>query len=170
MASEEGPCELIDGEVVPLSPGGYEHSLSSGNIFSLLREFVSARKLGRVLTNEVGVHVSDEPPRTRGADVAYVSYKRLPRHKAPKGFLPVPPDLIVEVFGSDSSWQRIEEKIADYHRLGVDMVWVADPYTRTVKRFPRGGAQDVVHDPGEIDGGEVLPGFKVSVSKFFDEE
>ena len=39
-----------------------------------------------------------------------------------------------------------------------------------VKKFPRGGKAEIIHDGGEIDGGKILPGFNVPVSRFFDED
>jgi hypothetical protein len=59
---------------------------------------------------------------------------------------------------------------ADYHKLGVDMVWVVDPFTRTLKKYPRGGRPEIAHDGSEIDGGRILPGFKVPIARFFEEE
>jgi len=170
MAPSLGPCELIDGEIVPMAPGGFEHSYSTGEIYLLIASFVKRHKLGWALTNETGINIRSELPRTRGADVAFISYKRIPRNKRPTGFLNVAPELIVEVIGENASWGGMEEKIADYHQTGVDMVWVADPHTRTVKLYPKGGMPTIVHDGSEIDGGEILPGFKVPIARFFDDE
>jgi Uma2 family endonuclease len=131
---------------------------------------VSAHKLGRVLTGETGTHIQSELPRCRLADVSFLSYQRAPKGQVPSGFLRVPPELIAEVLSEDDTWTAMEEKIRDYHRTGVDMVWVADPQTRTVRVFPRGGTPSVVHDGSEIDGGAILPGFKAPIARFFDEE
>lgn len=170
IAHELGPCELIDGEVVTLSPGGTHHSFFTGQIHGILREFVRAHGLGRVMTNEAGLHVRRDPPRSRGADILFISYERLPKGPMPHGFLRVPPELIVEVFGDEVTWPEMEEKIEDDHGFGVDMVWVADPQTRTVKKFPRGGPPEIVHDGSEIDGGAALPGFRLPIARFFDED
>jgi len=169
LADELGPCELIDGEVRILSPGGLKHSGTSNRIAFHLSGFVSQHKLGHVFGNEVGIHVSQDPPRSRGADVVFISYKRLPPGPEPDGFLTVPPELVVEVLGFKDTWEHMNEKVADYHRMGVDMVWVADPFTRTVRKFPRGGKPEIVHEGGTIDGGAVLPGFSVPVVRFFED-
>jgi Uma2 family endonuclease len=160
--------ELIDGEVVEMAPAGGEHSFVSGQIYSILREHVEPRKIGYVLTNETGIYIRSELPRTRGADVLFISRKRLPKGKLPKGFFHVAPELVAEVISDP--WSVMEEKIKDYHATGVDMVWVADPKTRTVKKFPRNGKPEIVHDGSDIDGGKILPGFKVPVARFFDED
>jgi len=167
IAHDLGPCELIDGEIIQLSPGGFDHSFSSSKIDRILGDFVEKNDLGWVLGNEAGLRIREDLPRSFGADVLFISYKRIPREKRPKGFLRIAPELIVEVLDDDASWKKIYKKIDDYHEFGVDMVWVADPNTRTVKIFPRRGKPTIVHEGEQIDGGKILPGFKVAIARFF---
>ena len=167
-ADIDEPCELIDGEIVILSPGGNPHSAISMNIGVVLMNFVKANKLGRVLGNEAGIHIREKLPRTRGMDVAFISYKRLPAGALPKGFLRASPELVVEVLGDKLRRDRIAEKIADYHSIGVDCVWVADPDVKTMSVHPRNGPVVTIPESGEMDGGEFLPGFCAKVSEFFD--
>lgn len=164
------PCELIDGEIVPMAPSAFEQGFASNKIGMLLGQYVQSKKLGWVLGNEIGLHIKSGASRTRGMDCAYISFKRLPRNKRPHGFLRVAPELVVEVFGETNTWDEMDEKVKDYHRTGVDLVWVADPNTRTVKVFPKKGEPFMVHDGESIDGGTALPGFKVSIASFFDPE
>lgn len=163
-------AELIDGEIIETMSGGFSHSIISANFVAIIREFVKANSLGRVLTNEAGIHIKSELPRSRGADVAFLSYKRMPKIERHSGFLRVAPELIVEVFGENDSWEKMDDKVQDYHRTGVDMVWVAVPQTRTIKKYPRRGEPTIVHDGSDIDGGKILPGFKAPIARFFDEE
>ncbi|MCY3018705.1 MAG: Uma2 family endonuclease [Planctomycetota bacterium] len=167
LAPQLGVCELVDGEVTELSPAGMPQGHVTMCIASLLFDFVGRRHLGWVMGNETGIHVSRKKQRSRGADVLFISYKRLPEGKLKKGFLTVPPELIVEVLGEEDTWPRVQEKVRDYHEFGVDMVWVADPDNATVKILPRGGTPQTVGPEGEIDGGEILPGFRVPVAKLF---
>lgn len=169
ISASLGPCELIDGEIVQMSPGKPAQCVVTGNFVAILREFVLKHRLGRVLTNEAGIRISEDPPRIRGADVAFISYKRLPRGRLPDQFLRVAPELIVEILGADASWSQMEEKVKDYHGIGVDMVWVADPNTRTIKTYPRKGESAVFSEKQIMDGGKVLPGFRAPVARFFEQ-
>ncbi len=170
LAGTLGPAELVDGEIVEMSPGGYTHSSVTGNIYYLLREFATKNRLGRVLTNEVGIHVQQSPARSRGADIAFISYRTLPAGAAPTGFLTFPPDLIVEVLGDKDSISKLREKIDDYLRFGVRMVWIADPRTRSVTLVPLGEPETVVRKNESLDGGDFLPGFSLPVARLFDVE
>ncbi len=172
LAGTLGPAELVDGEIVEMSPGGYTHSLVTGNIYSVLHEFARKNHLGRVLTNELGIHVQQSPPRSRGADVAFISFETLPPGEAPTGFLTFPPDLIVEVLGDDDTLSKLEDKVEDYHRFGVRMVWIADPRTRSVTLFPLGEPARTLQEGDCISAGAnlrgVLPGLSLAVESLFE--
>jgi hypothetical protein len=38
----------------------------------------------------------------------------------------------------------MNDKIRDYHEFGVDMIWVAEPETQTVRVFPKVGRHNNV--------------------------
>lgn len=162
-----GPCELVAGEIVRMSPAGVRHSMVTGRIFFALESWNQAAKLGRVMTNETGIVVRSAPDTVRGADVLFISYRRLPASEDWEGFLRHPPELVVEVFSKDDSWKKMEEKISDYHAFGVDLVCVADPQTRSVRVYPKGGEPSLLQAADELDGADLLPGFKCPVARFF---
>ncbi|MEE9295208.1 MAG: Uma2 family endonuclease, partial [Phycisphaerae bacterium] len=95
ICNQLGPYELIRGEVVELSPGGFKHSRITGQVTMVIGRWAQQTKLGRVLTGEAGVIVESDPDTVRGADVAYISYQRLPREAEPSGFCATPPELVV---------------------------------------------------------------------------
>ena len=71
------------------------------------------------------------------------------------------------MLGENDTWKHIEEKVDDYHEFGVDIVWVADPKTQSVRVYPKGRKPHVCHGDDELDGGKVLPGMCCKVSEFF---
>src|SRR5437868_9070987 len=83
MAPDLGPCELIDGEIVPMPPAGEDHAHVNTNAGFLLKRFTKGRGIGRVLSGEAGMHIRKGT--ARGADVAFISFKRKP--KSSKEFL-----------------------------------------------------------------------------------
>ena len=98
-----GPCELIEGRVVPLSPGGTENSLITANAFRTLDAFVRQAHLGWVLTGEVGFYTRRDPDTVRGADVVCISTDRFERRTRELTFLDVAPELVVEVLSRDDT-------------------------------------------------------------------
>lgn len=168
LAAEAGPCELERGEIVAMSPGGFDHSETVNNAAYYLTQWAKRTRLGRVVSNEAGVVTEVNPDTVRGADVAYVSYARLARHESPGGFMRVAPNLIVEVVGKRQGWKKVLEKAAEYMRMGTDRVWVVNPKTRTLvvlrpdQEPVTYSAEDTITDP------LVLPRFRCRVARFFE--
>src|SRR5438552_3712025 len=97
-------CELEDGKVVEVMPGGGDHSAVAHNVDRILGVWAVKSRKGRVFACEVGIITRRKPDSVRGADIAYYSYKRVPRGKRPSGFFSVAPDLAVEVIGIGKGW------------------------------------------------------------------
>ncbi|MEZ4670347.1 MAG: Uma2 family endonuclease [Anaerolineae bacterium] len=81
--------------------------------------------------------------------------------------MPMPPDLAaVEVVSPGDSAKEIEEKMRDYLRHGVRLIWVMYPSLKSIiVRKP--GAMTELSGEDMLEGGDVLPGFKVKVSEIF---
>jgi Uma2 family endonuclease len=160
-----GPCELIDGRIVFMTPTGFEHGYIESNLTTSLRSFVSARKLGWVTSGKVGVMIRRNPDRVRGADIAFISSERLP--DLPKGFLTVAPDLVVEIMSPDDRWQSVHEKLGEYFSIGVTWVWVVEPPYRRVRVFRSPTEVEDLDAEDFLLGEDVLEGFVVKVADLF---
>jgi Uma2 family endonuclease len=112
--------------------------------------------------------VARDPDTVRGADVAFISYARLPLGSEPAGFLDRPPEFVVEVPGDAVSWKAMEEKIEEYHRFGVDLVWVVDPRTLSLRVYRRGITPALHRDTDLVAADPALPRFTVRVSDLFE--
>jgi Uma2 family endonuclease len=162
-------CELVLGRIVPMSPTGGEHGRIEGNLYEALRSFVKPRRLGQVLVGEVGVFTRRNPDTVRGADVAFISSERYAQLESTRGFLRVPPDLVVEVRSPDDSVAALDRKAQEYLAAGVRIVWVADPDRRSVRVHRPGTDARELRADDRLTGDDVLPGFDVAVATLFDE-
>jgi Uma2 family endonuclease len=157
--------ELINGEIIEKVPTE-EHGTIVLRIAAPMLYFVDAHKLGRVTTE--GLHrLPDDPLNAVLPDLSFRCNPGSPVVR--KGAVPVMPDLAVEVQSPSQSDQFMADKAAYYLAHGCRMVWLAFAAKRTV----------AVHRPGQIDtfgmddtldGGDVLPGFKLRVSDIFKED
>jgi Uma2 family endonuclease len=163
-----GPCELIDGAVVAVSPTGSEHGEIEVTVSTALAGFVRPRRLGRVLAGEVGIYTRRHPDRVRAADVLYISEARYARRTLAAGYLDMAPELVVEILSPRDAASTLTEKLREYFAIGVSLVWVVDPAARRV-RVHRGLAD--VRELAEADrlsGEEILPGFELPVAVLFE--
>lgn len=168
MPEGGGHNELIEGELRPMTPAGYDHGIIAGRIAWRLRNFVVPNALGDVLAAETGFIVSRRPDTVLAPDAAFVARHRRGGAGGDSSFFEGPPDLAVEVV---SKWDRIEdlrEKARRFVRHGTPLVWVVDPATQTVEVFTPNEAR-VLDVAQRIDGGAVLPGFSCEVREFFQD-
>ncbi|MBI3359656.1 MAG: Uma2 family endonuclease [Chloroflexi bacterium] len=164
-----GSCELVEGRIVRMSPTGFEHGGYEVNFAELLKGFVKQRKLGKVVSGEVGVYTRRKPDTVRGVDVAFISHERLAQRKKKRGYLDVAPELIVEVLSPDDPWSEVTQKLREYFSIGVKLVWVADPASRTVYGYRSVTDVREFAEADTLTGDEVLPGFSVPVASLFEE-
>lgn len=162
-----GPCELIDGRIVPMSPTGDEHGIVEVKLGGRLDTFVSERDLGWVMVGEVGIYIRRNPDRVRGADVVFISKERLPK---PQGkFLEVAPELVVEIMSPDDRWQDVWEKLEDYFSIDVQWVWVVEPANRAVLIFRSPTEIEKLGEKDTLHGEGILAGFELPVASLFME-
>lgn len=161
-----GLFELVRGEIVEMPPLDYGHGYVCLNIGVLLHHFGRQTGHGHVASNDSAVGIDEYS--VRGADVCYYSEARWPRSQVGTGRPPVPPDLVVEVVSSHDRPGKVFEKVGEYLRAGVAMVWVVNPRTRRLTIY-RGDdpTPRVLGEVDEVEGLPGLPGFRCRVAEFF---
>lgn len=160
-----GPCELIDGRIVPMTPTGGEHGIVEFELGRHLGNFAADRGLGWVMGGEVGIYTRRNPDRVRGADVVFISKERLP--ESTRGFLQVAPELIVEIMSPEDRWQDIRQKLDEYFSIGVERVWIVEPGNRTVLVYRSTSKVQEFREEDTLRGEGVLEGFTLPVASLF---
>jgi Uma2 family endonuclease len=167
LHGHETNVELVRGQVVRYPMAGIRHGVVCMNAGAVVREFVKANRLGRVIGNDTHIRITADT--ARGADVCYVGYAKLPPGTSPDGMLDVPPDLVVEVRSPSDLWTDALAKMLDYIRIGVPVVIILDPKTESASVFRPGERQDIFEKDQTLTLPDVLPGFAVPVARFFEE-
>ena len=157
--------ELVRGQVVREPPAGFDHGDVAIGIGTLLRRFVDEHDLGKVVGTDSGFVLFDEPPTVRAPDVAFVREDRLNFDRS--RFAPLAPDLAVEVLSPSNTMSEIHDKVLDYLDAGSLLVWVVDPQSRTITVYRSRDEIRLIPADGELDGADVLPGFRCKVSELF---
>jgi len=156
--------ELLRGEIVTMAMNQDEHCLVQAHMVWLLKNVVYPGKLGWVLT-ENAVTIERDPDTVRGPDISFYSIHRVPNR--PHGYNPLPPDLVVEILSPSDRRGAVRDKIREYIRAGVPLIWLVDPELQIATVYA-GSIRGVEHDSADtITGGDVLPGFACKVAEFF---
>ncbi len=171
LAALEAPrkriCELIDGVLVEKAMGYAESALASLLIESL-NAFVRAHNLGLVTAPDGTVRLW--AGRVRIPDVAFFSWDRMPGRRRPQQPIPtLAPDLAIEVLSPSNTAQEMRRKRDDYFSVGVRLVWEIDPDTRTCSVYTAPDAVTTLTEADAVDGGDVLPGFRLPLRDLFAE-
>lgn len=167
MADDQYRYDLIDGVLIRMSPAGAEHG-EIGNAFGRhLGNFVAEHDLGKVYAAETGFLLAKNPDVVLAPDAAFVRGDRLPPREERRSFLSLAPDLVVEIVSPSDRWQAVMEKVARYLRAGTRLVWVVNPRDQTLLVFRAEGSSKTLHLGDEIDGEDVLPGFRLPLRTVF---
>lgn len=158
---------LIRGELKKMSPTGGTHGILCARIATAMTNFVGENSLGEVFGAETGFVVGRDPDTVIGADVAFVSHERMKDVENLDKFLPFAADLAVEVLSPGNTIDEIEEKVDFYFAAGSRAVWVFNPKKRAVAVYGSPFDVRILGEQDTLDGGEVLPGFALDLSKLF---
>jgi Uma2 family endonuclease len=158
-------CELIDGTLVEKAMG-YKESLLAIEIAYVLKTFLRERDLGIVLGADGTLRIL--PQQVRVPDVCFISWNRFPNRQLPPQPIPaLAPDLAIEVLSEGNTEAEMQRKLRDYFAAGVRLVWYIDPRTRSAKSYSAENQFVEVSESGSLSGGDVLPGFELSLKELF---
>lgn len=154
--------ELIMGEIVEV-PSNPLSSYIGGRFLTALNNFVLPRELGFVTGEAGGYMVMGE---RYAPDVAFISAEKQAELPYDDQYNPIPPDLVVEVISPSDNLHKLRIKISNYLAAGVT-VWLCDPVEPQVEVHHPSKPVQIVGIDGELDGGDVLPGFKLALRDIF---
>lgn len=160
-------CELVDGLLVQ-KEAGVRKALVEVVVGVCLVDHVRPRKLGAV-TMANGPHRVG-PGVVRLPDVAFTRWHRLLTAAGDiPDIAPCGPDLVVEIPTSGNTPGELSRKRREFFAAGTRLVWEIDPDARTVNVFTRPDHGTTLTAADTLDGGAVLPGFRLPLAELFDD-
>jgi Uma2 family endonuclease len=163
-SADKGLFELIDGTLVEKAMS-YEASVVAATILRILGNFIAKHRLGLISGADGFFKLSTT---TRGPDVAFVAWNRLPSGVFPAQLYPsIAPNLVVEVLSPGNTKAEMARKRLEYFHAGVELVWMVDCTHRSVAAYTSPNNVRVFGEEVTIDCGTVLPDFTTSVADFF---
>lgn len=155
--------ELVHGEIVVMSPSGYESDEVAMEFGSQLRNWVKPQRLGRVAGSSAGFILPNAD--TRAPDVSFVMADRL--RIAPRSFAELAPDLMVEVKSPTDSLKKLEQKIVAFLEVGTRIGILINPEDRTLKVYRSNQEPELFRDGDVLTLPDLLPGWEVAISELW---
>ena len=162
VAHLDGLWELIDGEPVKVPPSSDRSSWIAAEIAYYIRDYLREHPIGRMFGADAGFILFADRDTVRAPDAAFVTFERLPELTGT--FVPIPPDLAVEVLSPTDRIADALSKASMYLQAGVPLVWLIDPRKRTATIFKQDESPTTIGEDGILEGEEILPGFTLPLA------
>jgi len=160
--NRERLLELIGGKVVSKTSSHRSSNIAT-RFAAAVSNYLDEHDIGYLTGADGGYRVMGE---RYIPDVAFISYEKRAEPNDSEGYCPHPPDLAIEVMSPGNDEDHMTIKIANYLAAGT-VAWRVRPEDETVAVFVAGQVVKLLHIDDQLDGGTVLPGFKVTVKRIF---
>jgi Uma2 family endonuclease len=160
--------ELVDGRLVERHLGMLAGWVAS-ELFRVLANHCHQHHLGWLFSGgDAGYLGFPDSSRTvRKPDVSFVRHGRFNDEQLPGGYARLAPDLAAEVISPNDKYEEVDEKIEEYLRAGVRLVWIVSPKNHTIRVYRGNGSSHSLRESDELDGEDVIPGFRCSIGDLF---
>ena len=164
-SQEPGHYELVDGEIVRKTVGAAEIAIAN-LLKEALADAVQAAKCGRTYV-EMGFTMASG--NGRRPDLAFVSYQTWARNRRipPGDYMPVAPDLAVEIISLNELALAAQYKVQEYFESGVKQVWVVFPNIEQVYCYTSPTNVRILTRSDELTADPLVPGFRLAVADLF---
>jgi Uma2 family endonuclease len=166
--AKDARCELIDGVLVEKPAMSHFEDLLATNLVTELQLYVRRHRIAKVFTNgalyrmvqgnyripDVTVCLNDKFPSGRVERIPYADFA---------------PDLAAEILSASNTEAEIERKRRELFASGMKLFWVVDPGQRTVEVYTSADSCHTLTEIDTLEGGDVLPGFQLSIRDWFRE-
>lgn len=159
--SDSWRYELVRGRMYRMPEPGYQHGRIGNRLQVALTNYAEPRGLGDVSapTRFLLPQPGRDDYKDQGPDVAFLSAEHVPEFEVSES-LKLAPDLVAEIA---SPRQHLANKARSYLQSGVHLVWLIYPDRRQVEVWRAGEEVEVLGLADELDGRDVVPGFRMSV-------
>lgn len=163
--------QLIRGHLLekPLTRHNRRHSRTEAELTYVLKDWLKRQPLprGEVLCGEAGFRLRRNPDTTVGIDLAYISAETAASIPEDVFLIESAPVLAVEILSPSNTWGEVTDKVQEYLKAGVALVWLFDPVFHTVQVYRPDAEPEMFNSQQELSGEPHLPGFRVEVVRLF---
>ena len=144
-------------------------NLVAAEVGRILGNHCRPHNLGWIFAAELGYRCFPwNPDKVRRADVSFIHRDRYSLAQLSEDrVMTIPPDLAVEVVSANDLVEKLDEKVDEYLRAGVRLIWIVRPAARAIEVFRKDRSVSWFWAADEISGEDVLPGFRCKVDDFF---
>lgn len=155
-----------DGELIVMPPTGGESGRRNLELAVEVGIWNRQTNLGEAFDSSTGYDFTALGGGKLSPDVSWIETSRLDGIDL-VGFIPVVPNFVIELRSATDSLQRLQDKMREYQRLGVQLGLLIDPERQQVEIYRPGQTAVVLESPSAIDCDEVMPGFVLNLNRIW---
>lgn len=158
---KDGLYELVDGKLVQ-KPMSFLANVTAVIVARRLGDFVDEADAGAVASEQTFQCFAHDPNCVRIPDIAFIAATRVPRI-ADEGHVKIPPDIAIEIISPGNRINDFEEKLVDYRKAAIPLVWEVNPKLRFVRVHYLDRPPVRLEESDTLNGDPVLPSFAILV-------
>ena len=153
-------------ELIVMAPAGGESGERNNDLSGQVWYWNRQTDLGRSFDSSTGYDFTGFGGGKPAPDVSWIEKSRLVGVNI-VGFIPVVPDFVIELRSATDNLKPLQDKMREYQRLGVRLALLVNPQHQQVEIYRPGQEPEILEAPTDIDCGEVMPGFVLSMSRIW---
>ena len=155
------------GKLIIMSPTGSESGKRNSSLLAQVWNWNRQSKLGVVFDSSTGFKLSNGA--TRSPDVSWVAIDRWNglSDKLKRGLAPIDPDFVIELLSPTDNLLTIQQKMQEYINCGVKLGWLINPDEKKVEIYYQSQDKQVISNPDNLSGEDILPGLSVDLADIF---
>ncbi len=152
-----------NGEIVVMSPAGGYSSYHCMEVARQLGTWAKKDQTGVAFDSSAGFRLPNGA--MRAPDAAWVRLSRLQEltHREKEQFIPLCPDLVIEVASHSDEISALREEMREYVHAGIRLGWLILPASTQVEVYTPSDVR-VLESPDTVSGDPVLPGFRLDLA------
>jgi Uma2 family endonuclease len=171
LISQQNPdlkLELsAEGKLIIMSPTGGTTGKYNARLIVYFGIWNETNKLGELFDSSTCFKLPNGG--LRSPDVSWIIKERwesLTIDEQDK-FPPIAPDFVLELMSKTDSLTETQAKMAEYLTAGVRLGWLLNPQTKEVEIYRYRQEKEVLINPQNLSGEDVLPGLLLDLSKIW---
>ena len=153
------------GNLIVMSPTGSESGEKNASLLAQVWYWNNQDKLGKVFDSSTGFKLSNGA--TRSPDVSWMKLSKWNSltDKQKRGFAPIDPDFVLELMSPTDELLTAQKKMKEYMTCDIKLGWLINPDQKQVEIYRIGQDKEVLNNPSNLSGENVMPNLIVDLSE-----
>ncbi len=159
--------DLFRGELLQMSPASRKHGQIAGRFYTSLVMYLIDHPLGEIFAWETGFLIETDPDTVLAPDVSFIRCERLSQIEGVEGFVPIPPDFVMEVISPSGRYSKVDEKTQAWLDAGTQVVIILDPRKAEARVYRPLAEVRILLSSETLELPDIVPGWSLPLSSIF---